>query len=163
MSPAQSLWSDVPLFLHPQHIPSVLCPSNGAEQAHDPRTDGQSGRLAVQSPLTAAAAEVLLLVRGQNTDDEARQCDPTHNVLDTKMAIDAARPKHIAKCMEDHDVHGWIIAALLREMGGLEGQAKLESVEGTFSFAKCVRQGGIECPSRLWLKIAMQILGNVEP
>ena len=49
--------------------------------------------------------------------------------------------------MGDHDVHGWIVAASLREMAGLEGQGMFESVESTFSV----------------LKISMQILGNVEP
>ena len=67
--------------------------------------------------------------------------------MDTKTAFDVARPKHIAKIMGDHDVHGWIAAASLREMAGLEGQGKFESVESTFSV----------------LKIATQILGNVEP
>ena len=64
--------------------------------------------------------------------------------------------------MEHHEVHGWIIAASLRELAGLEGQAKLERVESTFSFAKCIRQGSVEAP-RLWMRMAMQILGNVEP
>ena len=35
------------LFLLSQHIPSPLYPSHSAEQPHDPRTTGQSGRLAV--------------------------------------------------------------------------------------------------------------------
>ena len=67
--------------------------------------------------------------------------------MDTETAFDVARPKHIAKIMGDHDVHGWIVAASLREMAGLEGQGKFESVESTVSV----------------LKIATQILGNVEP
>ena len=60
--------------------------------------------------------------------------------------------------MEDPDIHVWMIAALLREMAGLAGQASFESVESTFSFARCIRQGSIEAP-RLWLKMAMQTLG----
>ena len=47
-------------------------------------------------------------------------------------------------------------------MAGLEGQAKFESVEITFSFARCIRERSVEAP-RLWLKKAVQILGNVEP
>ena len=39
--------------------------------------------------------------------------------MDTNTAFDVARPKHIAKIMGDHDVHGWIVAASLREMAGL--------------------------------------------
>ena len=70
--------------------------------------------------------------------------------------------KHIANTVGDHEVHGWIIAALLGEMAGLEGQATVESVESKFSFARCIRQGSVEA-LRLWLKMAMQILGNVEP
>ena len=41
MSHSHSLWSDFPPFPLPQHIPSI-----------DLRTEGQSGRLAIQSPLT---------------------------------------------------------------------------------------------------------------
>ena len=52
ISHPKSLWSDVPYFPHPQHSPSVLFPSHSAEQPHDPRAEGQSGRLAEQSPLT---------------------------------------------------------------------------------------------------------------
>ena len=64
--------------------------------------------------------------------------------------------------MEEHDVRGWIIAALLREMDGLEGHATFESVESKFSCARCIRKGSVEAP-RLWLNMAMQIPGNVEP
>ena len=66
--------------------------------------------------------------------------------MDIKMAFDVARPKHIARIVEDHDVHGWIIAAFLREMAGLEGQATFECVESKFSLARCTRQGSVEPP-----------------
>ena len=36
--------------------------------------------------------------------------------MDIKTAFDVARPKHIARIMEEHNVRGWVIAALLREM-----------------------------------------------
>ena len=49
MSHAQSLWSDFPLSLQPQHIPSLLYLSQWDEQPHDPRTEGRFCRLAVQS------------------------------------------------------------------------------------------------------------------
>ena len=52
MIDAQSLWSEFPPFPLPQHVPSLLYPSHSAEQPHDPRTEGQSSRLAVQSLLT---------------------------------------------------------------------------------------------------------------
>ena len=55
--------------------------------------------------------------------------------MDTKTAFDVARPMHIATAMEDPNVHGWITAALLREIAGLEGQATFENVESTFPFA----------------------------
>ena len=38
-------------------------------------------------------------------------------------AFDVARPKHVATCMGDSNVHVWIVVALLREMAGLEGRA----------------------------------------
>ena len=82
--------------------------------------------------------------------------------MDIKTAFDVARPKHIAQIMEGHDVRGWIIAALFREMAGLEGQATFECVDSKFSFARRIRQWSVEAP-RLWLKMARQIPGNVEP
>ena len=46
--------------------------------------------------------------------------------------FDEAWPRHVAKIMENHDTHGWQIAALLREMSGLEGKAMFECVESSF-------------------------------
>ena len=46
--------------------------------------------------------------------------------MDIKTAFDEARPRHIAKIMEDHNAHGWLISAFLREMARLEGQATFE-------------------------------------
>ena len=78
-----------------------------------------------------------------------------------KTAFDEARPKHVAKIMDSHNTHGWIIAALLREMLGLSGKAMLECVESSFAFNRCLRQGSVEAP-RLWQKMATQILANVD-
>ena len=36
--------------------------------------------------------------------------------MDIKTAFDEARPRHVAKLMESQNTHGWIVAALLREM-----------------------------------------------
>ena len=36
--------------------------------------------------------------------------------LNIKTAFDGARPRHVAKIVESHDKHGWLIAAFLREM-----------------------------------------------
>ena len=49
--------------------------------------------------------------------------------LDIKTAFHVVKLTHIAQIMKDHNIHGWIIAALLREMDGLEGQAMFECVE----------------------------------
>ena len=51
MSSAQSLCSDLPPF-PPQHVPSLQYPSGSTEQPCHPRTGGQSGRVAEQSPIT---------------------------------------------------------------------------------------------------------------
>ena len=72
---------------------------------------------------------------------------------DIKTAFDEARPRHEAKIMESHDTHGWLIAALLREMAGLEG--KFECVESNVSLTRCLRQGNIEAP-RLWQMMVTQ-------
>ena len=45
--------------------------------------------------------------------------------LDIKTAFGEARPRHVAKIVESHDTHGWLIAAFLREMSGLEGKANV--------------------------------------
>ena len=60
-----------------------------------------------------------------------------------------------------HDAHGWLIAALLREMSGLEGKAMFECVESSFAINRCLRQVCVEAP-RLWQKTATQLLANVE-
>ena len=59
--------------------------------------------------------------------------------MDIKTVLNVARPKHIARIMED-----WIIATLLREMTGSEGQAVFECVESEVSFARCIRQGSVD-------------------
>ena len=78
---------------------------------------------------------------------------------DIKTAFDEARPRHVAKIMESHNTHGWIVSALLREMSGLEGQAMFKCVESKFSFNRCLRQGSVEAP-RLRQKMAIQLLAN---
>ena len=80
---------------------------------------------------------------------------------DIKTAFDEARPKHVANILNRHNAHGWLIAAILREMSGLEGKAMFERVESCISFNRCLRQGSMEA-LRLWQKMATQILANVE-
>ena len=80
--------------------------------------------------------------------------------LDIETGFDEARSKHVAKIMDSHNTHGWIIAALLREMLGLSGKAMFECVS-SFAFNRCLRQGSVEAP-RLWQQMASQILANVE-
>ena len=49
--------------------------------------------------------------------------------------------RNVAKIMGSHNTHGWIIAALLREMSGLSDKAMFECVESSFAFNRCARQG----------------------
>ena len=79
-------------------------------------------------------------------------------IMDIKTVFDEARPRHVAESMEHHETHGWLIAALLREMSGLEGEAMFECVESEFVCNRCLRQGSVEAP-RLWQKNATQIFG----
>ena len=81
--------------------------------------------------------------------------------LDINTAFDEARREHVAKILDDHNTHGWIIAALLREMLGLSRKAMSECVESSFAFNRCLRQGSVEAP-RLWQKMATQILAHEE-
>ena len=72
--------------------------------------------------------------------------------LDMRTAFDEAKPKHVARILDDHNAHVWLIAALLRKMSGLSGTASFESVESRFSFNRCLRQGSVEAPAcgRRW-------------
>ena len=76
--------------------------------------------------------------------------------LDIQTAFDEAKPKHVAHILDSHNTHRWLIAALLREMSGLEGKAMCDCVESCFIFNKCLQQGSVEAP-RLWQKMATQI------
>ena len=109
--------------------------------------------------------EALGVAGGQETNGKSRKCVKTQDVLGKHGHHDLIRSgetEAFCPTMEDHDMHGWIVAAFLREMAGLEGQATSEGAESIFSIARCIRQRSVEA-SRLWLKIAMQILVNVEP
>ena len=80
--------------------------------------------------------------------------------FDIKTAFDEAKPKHVAHILDCHDTNGWLIAAFLREMSGLEGNAMFECVESSFIFNRCLRQGSMEAP-RLWQKMVTLILAKV--
>ena len=65
--------------------------------------------------------ETLGVAGGKKSRDETRVVvRPTMYLasLDIKTAFDEAKPKHVAKIMDNHNTHRWIIAALLREMSG---------------------------------------------
>ena len=81
--------------------------------------------------------------------------------LDIKTAFDEAKPKHVVKIMDGHNTHGWLIAALLREMSGLSRMASFECVESCFSINRWLRQGSVEAPP-FWQKMATQIWANME-
>ena len=76
--------------------------------------------------------------------------------LDIKTAFDEARPRQIARSMEGLNMHGWLIAALLREISRLEGKAMFECVESSFNFNRCLCQGSAEA-HRLWPMMAAQL------
>ena len=71
------------------------------------------------------------------------------------------RPRHVAKIMEGHNMHGWLIAAFLREMAGLEEKVMFECVKSSFNFNRCLRQGSVEA-LWLWQMMAAQLLASVE-
>ena len=78
--------------------------------------------------------------------------------LDIKTAFDEAKPKHVAPILDSHNTHGWLIAALLREMSGLDCKAMFVCVESSFRLNKCLRQGRVEAhvcgrkwPLKFWL------------
>ena len=79
---------------------------------------------------------------------------------DIKTAFDVARPKQMAKILGGQEAHGWITAALLREMNGLAGHAAFDNVS-KFNFTRSIRQGSAGAAT-FWLKLANHILWNVE-
>ena len=92
--------------------------------------------------MTQLLQQTLGVTGGQKTNAEARQCDTTHNAFGKHGHQDGVRcgeTEAHTKIMDDRDVHGWIEAALLSGMAGLEGQATFESGESKFSFARCLR------------------------
>ena len=67
--------------------------------------------------------------------------------LDIKTTVDEAKPTHVAQVMDSHNTHGWSIAALLREMSGLDGRAMFECVESSFCFQWMLATGERGGPS----------------
>ena len=53
--------------------------------------------------------------------------------LDIMTVLDEAKPKHVAKILDSHNTHGWLIAAFLRVMSVLSGKATFECVESNVS------------------------------
>ena len=82
--------------------------------------------------------------------------------MDTKTAFDVARPRHIATILGKQGTHGWILVAVLREVGSLKGQTTfLKDVEFNVNCTRCIRQGSVEAPT-LGLILATCIPRNVE-
>ena len=46
---------------------------------------------------------------------------------DIKTAFDEAKPKHVAKILDGHDTHGWVIAALLHRCGSCRAAPLLKA------------------------------------
>ena len=63
-----------------------------------------------------------------------------------KSAVDEARPRHVARIMETHNTHGWVVA-FVREMAGLEGQAMFK-VENFFQSMFPPRKRQPDCGKR---------------
>ena len=78
------------------------------------------------------AAKTLLTARRKESRDETWYSGWTDNVHG--QYGHEAKPKHVPNILDDHNTHGWLIAALLRVMSGLSGMASFESVESRFSF-----------------------------
>ena len=71
------------------------------------------------------------MARRKESRDEtwySGKTDDVHGSLDIKTAFDEAKPKRVAKILDGHDTHGWLLAALLREMSGLSGKATFECI-----------------------------------
>ena len=92
----------------------------------------------------------------QKTNDEARQRDATHGVFGKHGLQDGLRcGETAAHCpiMEDHDVHGWFHVRWQDQKDGLCSNVWMVNY---------LLPDAFEAPW-LWLKMAMQILGDAEP
>ena len=108
--------------------------------------------------------ETRAVAGGQKIDDKARQFVKTHDVLGKLGHQDGVRRGEAKKHCTYYgrsQCFGWILAALQREMDGLEGQATFECVESNSLSPVASGKGASKTP-RLWLNMAMQILANVE-
>ena len=64
-------------------------------------------------------------------------------------SLDEARPRHVAKIMENHDTHGWLIAAPLREMSNAS-KAVLFSIDVSARGASKLPDCGKKWPPSSW-------------
>ena len=69
----------------------------------------------------------------------------------SRRPSDVARRKHIAKIMGDQEVHGWIAAALLREVAGLKDKRPLKMLKAPCRSQDASVKGSVDAPW-IWLK-----------
>ena len=75
-------------------------------------------------------------------------------------AVTTLSSEVIANILGDQNVHGWIVAAVLREMAVLERKATFENLERLLSVHKV--HPTEECGGSSTFKMAMQITWNLE-
>ena len=102
--------------------------------------------------------KALAMARGKVLHVETWQGSTTNNVsgkVGHQDSFPGGETSKYGKPMESHDIHGWLIAALLREMWALEGKVMFQCVDGSFTFNRCLRQGSVQVP-RQWHMMAAQ-------
>ena len=81
--------------------------------------------------------------------------------LDIKSAFDEARPRHIARILEGHNIHRWLIAPSYVKVQDLKWNRCSNVSKSSVTFNPCLREGSVEA-LRLWQMMAAQILASVE-
>ena len=92
--------------------------------------------------------KALGMARGKISHVETWQRDSTNNVYGKLgQAFDKAKPRRIARIMESHNIHGWLIAALLREESDVRLRRKLFPFQSMSASRK--RKKFFSCGKRL--------------
>ena len=77
---------------------------------------------------------------------EERSRDSTNNVhgkLGHQNSFWTRRGRGVLRKIWSHDIHGCMIAALICEMSGLEGESMFECVENSFNFNRCAKEPAV--------------------
>ena len=88
----------------------------------------------------------------ENKREKEGDADAPHPHVQDDACAQSARQDRLQRgqarsycqVIEGDGVHGWIIAAMLKDMKDLKGLTSCESCETEFRHSRCIRQGRVE-------------------